>query len=156
MKNKPTLGLVLGRFQPFHLGHLHLINLAFKENQQVIICIGSAQKAEPLTIEERHKRIQKQLDLLEFPENKFRIVDLADPKPMSIWPAYVKTVCKIKDDTTNSFYRSEKLPKRYEEDLKRLGFKLRIIKKIPFNVQDKDGYYHIVKSATEIRRILGS
>lgn len=153
MKNKPKLGLVLGRFQPFHLGHLHLINLALKENDQIVICIGSAQKAEPLTIEERHKRMQKQLELLGFSKDSFKIVDLVDPKPMSIWPAYVKKVCKIKDDTNNTFYRGQKLPARYTKDLKKLGFRLKIIERISFYTQDKNGYYHIVDSATEIREL---
>lgn len=155
MDKKVTLGLVLGRFQPLHLGHIYLINLAFKENDKVVICIGSAQKAEPLTIKERHERMQKQLEILGYPKDRFRIVDLIDPKPISIWPAYVKKVCKIDDSTQNTFYRGQKILERYVKDLKRLGFILRIIKRKPFYIQDQDGYYHLVNSATEIRKILG-
>ena len=36
-------GLVLGRFQPFHFGHLELIKEMIKGGIEPLICIGSAQ-----------------------------------------------------------------------------------------------------------------
>jgi nicotinamide-nucleotide adenylyltransferase len=36
-------GLLIGRFQPFHIGHLKAIEQATSENDEVIIGIGSAQ-----------------------------------------------------------------------------------------------------------------
>ena len=38
------VGVFLSRFQPFHNGHLHMIRLALKENEKVIIVIGSSNK----------------------------------------------------------------------------------------------------------------
>lgn len=150
---KKKLGLVLGRFQPLHQGHLQLINIAFQENDEMVICIGSAQIADPLHIKERHVRLEGQLEALGYPKDKFRIVDLVDPEPMEIWPRYVKEVCGITDETINTFYRAETLPKNYVADLEKLGFNLRIVDKIPFYYKAPDGLYYLVQSATEIKTI---
>ena len=54
-------GLVLGRFQPFHFGHLELIKEMVKEEIEPLICIGSAQHSHtsenPFTAEERKEMI---------------------------------------------------------------------------------------------------
>jgi len=55
-------GLVLGRFQPFHLGHLNLIQTVLNDKKEPLICIGSAQyahtKNNPFTVKERKDMIQ--------------------------------------------------------------------------------------------------
>ena len=55
-------GLVLGRFQPFHLGHLNLIQTVLNDKKEPLICIGSAQyahtKDNPFTVKERKNMIQ--------------------------------------------------------------------------------------------------
>lgn len=38
------VGLVLGRFQPFHLGHEYVIKMALAKCEKVIIAIGSSQE----------------------------------------------------------------------------------------------------------------
>lgn len=38
------LGLVIGRFQPLHNGHISLINKALEENDKVLVLIGSSNK----------------------------------------------------------------------------------------------------------------
>ena len=152
-KTIKKLGLVLGRFQPLHAGHLYLIDLAFKENDRVVICIGSAQKAEPLTINKRHQRIKKQFKILGYKESSYSIVDLVDPKLMKVWPEYVKKVSRITDRTKNTFYRAEKLPLFYIKKLKKIGFRIRTIKRIPFYYKAPDGLYYKVTSATEIRSL---
>ncbi len=153
--SKPTLGLVLGRFQPLHPGHLSLIDTAFKENDSVVICIGSAQKAEPYTIEERHEQMKKQLDVLHYSQEKYRIVDLIDPDPIQIWPPYVKDTCRITDETVNRFYRAETLPDEYARELNSLGFELRIVPRVSFYIEGNDGLYRSVSSATELREVRG-
>lgn len=153
MKERRRLGLVLGRFQPLHPGHLFLIGRAFKENDRVIICIGSAQLSEPLSIEERHKRIEAQLEILGYQKGKYRIVDLVDPEPMDIWPSYVKKVCGVTNNTRNTFYRADRLPEKYRKELIELGFRVRIIKRKPFYYRDPSGFYRLLISASEIREI---
>ena len=55
-------GLVLGRFQPFHFGHLELIKDIIKDEIEPLICIGSAQHSHtdenPFTAEERKEMIE--------------------------------------------------------------------------------------------------
>jgi bifunctional NMN adenylyltransferase/nudix hydrolase len=51
------LAVIIGRFQPLHLGHLSLIDKAYKEADKVLILIGSATQLpdfkNPFTYEER-------------------------------------------------------------------------------------------------------
>lgn len=150
-KKAKKIGLVLGRFQPPHTGHLFLIKKAFQENDEVIICIGSAQISNPLSIKERHNRIKMQMRLMR--RKNYRIVDLADPKPMRIWPSYVMKKCKITKKTINTFYRGKgDLPKHYKKSLEKLGFVIETIPRKSFIYKLKNHSYRI-NSATEIIRI---
>ena len=58
-------GLFIGRFQPFHLGHLSDIKNAFKEVDELAIGIGSSNekhtKENPFTVEERTEMIDSVL-----------------------------------------------------------------------------------------------
>lgn len=148
---KKRLGLVLGRFQPLHPGHLYLIDTAFKENDRIVICIGSAQLSEPLPIEKRSQNMKKQLEILGYDKNRYEIVELVDPEPMDVWPAHVKDTCRITDETENTFYRSDRLPKKYQAELEKLGFNIREVKRESFYHKAPDGFYRLVSSATEIR-----
>lgn len=62
------LGLVIGRFQPLHNGHISLINKALEENDKVLVLIGSANKLpdfkNPFSAEQRFNFVYQ-----EFPEN---------------------------------------------------------------------------------------
>lgn len=62
---KPLRGLFLGRFQPFHNGHLAVIRKAFETVDELIIVIGSAQESHtsenPFTADEREEMIEKTL-----------------------------------------------------------------------------------------------
>lgn len=57
--------IVIGRFQPVHLGHLHLIRCAQAVSQQVAIGIGSANvhdKNNPFSFDVRKQLIQRALE----------------------------------------------------------------------------------------------
>ncbi len=41
---KPSIGIILARFQPVHNGHLELIKKAYEENDFVYVFIGSSDK----------------------------------------------------------------------------------------------------------------
>ena len=60
-----TTGLFIGRFQPFHLGHLSDVKNALKEADELIIVIGSSQASNtfenPFTFEERKGMIERVL-----------------------------------------------------------------------------------------------
>ena len=55
-------GIVLGRFQPFHKGHEHLVLQALDEFQEVTIAVGSSQEEwttnNPFSFQERKSMIE--------------------------------------------------------------------------------------------------
>ena len=64
MQNK-KIGLYVGRFQPFHRGHLNVVLEALNHCDKLIIAIGSAQesgtKKNPFTFELRKELIRRSL-----------------------------------------------------------------------------------------------
>ncbi len=72
-------GLILGRFQPLHLGHLNVIHEVVKKKLVPIICIGSSQKGNtlnnPFTNQERKDMIQTVMDRLDV---KYKIYEIPD------------------------------------------------------------------------------
>ena len=75
-------GLVLGRFQPFHFGHLELIKSILNDRIKPLICIGSAQYSQtddnPFTAEEREEMIRAVMKTLNCDYKIFRIPDIND------------------------------------------------------------------------------
>ncbi|MBV9668355.1 MAG: adenylyltransferase/cytidyltransferase family protein, partial [Nitrososphaeraceae archaeon] len=63
--SKPR-GLFVGRFQPFHLGHLATIKFALSHIEELVVVIGSAQKSHeirnPFTAGERIQMIKDSLN----------------------------------------------------------------------------------------------
>ena len=61
-----THGLFIGRFQPFHKGHLAAVKFALERVEQLVIVVGSAQKSHeprnPFTAGERIRMIKESLD----------------------------------------------------------------------------------------------
>jgi len=59
-------GLFIGRFQPFHKGHLATVKFALERVEQLVIVVGSAQKSHeprnPFTAGERIRMIKESLD----------------------------------------------------------------------------------------------
>lgn len=79
---KYDVAVVIGRFQPFHNGHLFLINEALKLADNVIILVGSANRAvspkNPFSYEQRRKMV-----LHSIPLDKVRRITV---KPLSDIP----------------------------------------------------------------------
>ena len=54
-------GLLIGRFQPFHLGHLDAVLFGLSRAENLFICIGSSNKSNekrnPFSAEERREMI---------------------------------------------------------------------------------------------------
>ena len=59
-------GLLIGRFQPFHLGHLHAVGYALDMVDRLLLGIGSSNRsrepANPFTVDERSAMILDSLD----------------------------------------------------------------------------------------------
>ncbi|MFW6376024.1 MAG: nicotinamide-nucleotide adenylyltransferase [Thermoplasmatota archaeon] len=86
-------GLIIGRFQPFHKGHLEIIKDISKECNKVIIGVGSAQKEreynDPLSGGERIDMIQNTLDNRDI---NYKIYPVPDIDCYPAWPSYVKSI----------------------------------------------------------------
>ena len=73
-------GLVLGRFQPFHCGHLKLIKGILENGVEPLICIGSTQYSytdeNPFTVKERKKMIHAIMKSINCEYSLFEIPDI--------------------------------------------------------------------------------
>ena len=60
------IGFLIGRFQPFHLGHLEAIKFALAKVEHLHVGIGSSNKSHeernPFTADERKKMILSSID----------------------------------------------------------------------------------------------
>ena len=86
--------LYIGRFQPYHLGHHAVIKEMAAEADDVIICIGSAQRSheldDPFTAGERYLMISKSLrDEGIF---NFYIVPILDVNWNAVWVSHVESL----------------------------------------------------------------
>ena len=85
-------GLILGRFQPFHLGHLRLIKAVKDDNLEPIICIGSAQegrtKDNPFTTEERRIMVEDVVNRLDC---EYRIYEIPDVNNNYLYVSHLET-----------------------------------------------------------------
>lgn len=86
-----TRALLIGRFQPFHKGHLAVIKEIAAQADKLIIGIGSAQAShteeDPFTAGERHLMISESLD--EENINNYYIIPIMDINRYKIWVAHV-------------------------------------------------------------------
>lgn len=86
---KPTC-LFLGRFQPFHIGHLMVVQGMTKLCGRIVIGIGSADKKStdenPFSAEERKEMIQRALQAVDIiPMFDVEFVELPDHAEDSTW-----------------------------------------------------------------------
>ncbi|MEM3577245.1 MAG: nicotinamide-nucleotide adenylyltransferase [Candidatus Bathyarchaeia archaeon] len=87
-------GLYVGRFQPFHLGHLGAIKDILKEVDELVIVIGSAQYSHnlnnPFTAGERLVMIRRALEEAGIPYSKVWIVPVPDVHLHMMWVSAVE------------------------------------------------------------------
>lgn len=88
-------GLYVGRFQPFHTGHVEAIKYALKKTDELIIAIGSAQFSytldNPFTTGERITMIKKGLQEVGMEPSKIQIIPIPDINIHPLWVAYIKS-----------------------------------------------------------------
>jgi len=92
MKNKYDIGIVIGRFQPFHSAHHKLIEYALSVSKKVILVLGSARSApdikNPFTPEMREKIISGA-----FPDADLVFKPVRDyPYNDHIWTAEIQNI----------------------------------------------------------------
>ncbi len=99
--------LIIGRFQPFHIGHLRLIEFAARDVDSIIIGIGSSQesntKKNPFSAAERRRMIENSLSGI-----KFEIFDIPDISNNELWVSHVRKIVPEFD----SVYTNAKLERR--------------------------------------------
>ena len=82
-------GILVGRFQPFHLGHLNAVKFASNKVDMLWIIIGSAQKSHeptnPFTAGERLVMIKMTLDGEKVDPKKWLAVPVNDVNDHSRW-----------------------------------------------------------------------
>lgn len=84
-----TTGLFVGRFQPFHKGHLATVKFALGKVDQLVIVVGSAQKSNeprnPFTAGERVSMIKQSLDSEKVEAGRILIIPVPDVDVHSLW-----------------------------------------------------------------------
>ena len=87
-------GLFVGRFQPFHLGHLAAIKDVLKEVEELVIVIGSAQYSHninnPFTAGERLIMVRKALEEAEIEYSRVWVVPVPDAHLHMMWVSAVE------------------------------------------------------------------
>lgn len=129
--------LYIGRFQPYHLGHHAVLKEMASEVEEVIICIGSAQRSHeldnPFTAGERYLMISKSLrDEGIF---NFYIVPVLDVNWNAVWVSHVESLIPPVDVVCTNNSLIERL-------FKEQGYKVRV--PLLFNRREYSG--------SEIRR----
>lgn len=86
-------GLFVGRFQPFHKGHLATVRFALSKVDQLVIVVGSAQKSHepknPFTAGERVRMIKESLDSEKIDPGRILIIPVPDVDVHSLWTQQV-------------------------------------------------------------------
>lgn len=88
-----STALFIGRFQPFHLGHLSVVKTILQKNDFLIIGIGSAEESHtsqnPFTARERWSMITAALDVEKIPRKKYTIIPIRDINDSARWVEYI-------------------------------------------------------------------
>ncbi len=87
--------LFVGRFQPFHYGHLYAIQKILEEAEELIIVVGSAQMSHepdnPFTAGERIEMISAALNEANIDKKRYMLIPIADAPSHRTWVSYVES-----------------------------------------------------------------
>ena len=87
-------GLLIGRFQPFHIGHLAAVNFGLSQVENLWIGIGSSnkqnEKRNPLSADERKEMILSSLDKSIL--NRVQIFYIPDVNDHAKWTHHVDSI----------------------------------------------------------------
>lgn len=158
---KKRVGIFLGRLQPQHEGHENLIRTIFTENDEVVLCLGSAQRTKksdpdfarnPLSKSVRLKRLHTFVKACSF-DKPYRTVTAVDIASDAAWPSFLKKCCRLRDDDLNTIYFSDRISPDYRSGLEEVGFKIRHTRRTKFTYRSERNTFHRLSSATEIRSL---
>lgn len=110
-----AVGLYVGRFQPFHMGHLKAMEYILKRVDEAIVVVGSAQYShtsrDPFTAGERIAAIRLALDEAGFDRSRYMIIPVPDVGVHGIWVAHLISyvpkfdVCFTNEPLTSRLFR---------------------------------------------------
>ena len=108
-------GLLIGRFQPFHLGHLDAVLFGLSRVENLFVCIGSSNKSNerknPFSAEERREMIT--LSIEPSMTDRIKIFDIPDVGDHEKWTFEIdKTVPKYDVVFTNDEFTRTLFEKR--------------------------------------------
>jgi nicotinamide-nucleotide adenylyltransferase len=132
-------GVFVGRFQPFHKGHLEVVKRTLKEVDELVIIVGSSQYSHkldnPFTSGERITMIRKALQEEEIKLSRIWIIPVPDIHQHALWVSQIGAYSPKFDIV----YANEPLTRRLFMEA---GFR---VESIPFIKRE-------VYLATEIRK----
>nr|MDO8098046.1 nicotinamide-nucleotide adenylyltransferase [Candidatus Njordarchaeota archaeon] len=89
-------GLFVGRFQPFHKGHLHVIHDILRKVDEIIIAVGSAQCShtieDPFTAGERIEMIRQAVTSGHIDPSKYLLTPVTDVNDNRLWVSHVRSL----------------------------------------------------------------
>ena len=110
-------GLLIGRFQPFHLGHLEALRFALSKVDKLWVGLGSSnkptQKNNPFSANERKKMILSSID--ESIKKKIEIFFIPDFEDHKKWVEHIDTIVPkfdivfTNDDMTKYLYSKRQI-----------------------------------------------
>ena len=130
------IGLYIGRFQPFHLGHLDAIKFALSQVENLWIGIGSSNKSNekrnPFTADERKEMIISSLD--DAIKKRIQIYYIPDVDDHEKWTYHIDSIVPKYDVVFSN------------DDFTHTLFQKRGIKVIPVPLKERENF-----SGTNIR-----
>jgi len=125
MANKKEIALFIGRFQPFHKGHLFAIRWVAARSGKVLVVIGSAQNSfepkNPFSASERKRMVKAQLADAGLGK-KCSILTLTDVNDNAKWAAHVDSHVQGYDAVYSNNPLVVKLMKKAGKNVKRVPF----------------------------------
>ena len=92
--NNKVRGILIGRMQPIHKGHMQVIKKILDEVDEIVIGIGSAQLShemkDPFTAGERVVMVTQALAEENIDPSRYYIIPMEDINYNAIWAAHVK------------------------------------------------------------------
>lgn len=156
-------GLFVGRFQPFHNGHLEAVKSILGECQECVIAIGSSQKShEPdnlFTLGERIEMIYESLKA-EGLSHKAIIVGIPDVNNNSLWVSHLRALSPSFDVV----YSNNPLVKRLFSEAGVKVRQLKLVRRGEYDGtairksmgKDKEWEKHVPKRAKELMISMGA
>lgn len=116
---KQRVGLFVGRFQPFHNGHLAAVKYALKNVDYLYIVVGSAQRSHerdnPFTAGERIMMIKAALNEAGVDARRWMLIPVQDAESHSVWTATLRStvprfdIVYSNDTLTNRLLKEERI-----------------------------------------------